>query len=157
MPVDRHEHAVTAEHLPLVGVMHGPGQGLHQPGGLTWGQRGAAQAPVQAAATAKLHAEIRLAFVFADLENLHDIGVLQVRCRPRLPLEAFQRMGVLLQFGGEELERHPASEPGVIGLVNDAHSTTSEATGDGVLRDARAEKVISHGATIIAGSRRGGG
>ncbi len=60
----------------LVGDVHRPGQDLGDPGRLADRLRLAGDLPRQAAAGQVLEREVGQAIVLADLENPHDVGVL---------------------------------------------------------------------------------
>jgi hypothetical protein len=81
-------------HDPLaVGVVHGPGQRLDQPGGVRRRDAGLArplrprQGVVEAAAGHVLQAQERHALGVADLVDLDDVRVLEPGDRLRLPAE----------------------------------------------------------------------
>ena len=62
------------------------------------------------------------------LDGVHgaDARVIERRGSPRLALEALQHGRVARQLGREELERHAAPEPRVLGLVDDPHAAGAE-------------------------------
>ncbi len=124
-----------------VGHVHGPHQELDEPGRFVGGLRFARQAPRQAAAFDELQREEGQAVVFADLEDLHHVGVLQARQRGRLGAEAVEKGRQLLRAADEpcldHLEGDEAVQGEVAGLVDDAHSAPAPFAKDLVARDRR--------------------
>ena len=67
----------------------------------------------------QLHGDEVLAFVLVDRVHGADAGVVEGRGRPRLALEARERVRVLGQLRRQELERDVATELRVLGLVHE--------------------------------------
>jgi hypothetical protein len=83
----------------------------------------------------KLHSDKRLVFVCSDLIDGADIGVVQGRCGTGLPAETLQRLRIMRQFLGKELQRNGAVKIGVHCLVNHAHTTPANLFKDAVARN----------------------
>ena len=98
-----------------------PGELLDQGGGLARPEPPLQQAPCQRAALDPLQRQKRLALVLADLEHLHDIGMLQPRHRLGLDLKtrAFLGPGVAVK---NHLQGDQAMESLLSRLVNDTHA-----------------------------------
>ena len=73
--------------------------------------------------------------VLLDRVDGADAGMVQRRGGARLPLEALEHRRVVLQVGGEDLDRDVAAEVRVLGLVNHAHAAEPELPDDPVMRD----------------------
>jgi hypothetical protein len=114
------------DHAPPVGGVHGPGQRLDQRRRLRRRQRLAGQLAVEAAAAHELQGAERPAVYFADLENLHDVGVLDVGQRLRLLAEALHLGRPGVGAGEDHLQRHDAAQADVAGLVDDAHAAAPQ-------------------------------
>ena len=71
--------------------------------------------------------------VLAHLEDRHDIGVVQPRRGPRLAAEPLQRLAVLGHDAGQDLERDPAAERDLLGLVDHAHAAAADLADDPVV------------------------
>jgi hypothetical protein len=87
----------------------------------------------------KFHSEERLAIVLANIANRTDIRVIQRRCSLRLALEAGQCLRVTGNFFWQELEGNKTVKPVVLGLVDHAHTATTEFFDDAVVRDGLAD------------------
>ncbi len=79
---------IAVDDAVLMGELHGPGQGLHQPGGLLRRLRRAVELTRQRAAVHEFQGEVGKAARLVDFINLHDVGVLQTRHRLGLDAEA---------------------------------------------------------------------
>ena len=55
------------------------------------------------------------------------------RCRPRLAIEAFAPVRIARQLAGQDLERDPALQPGVVGEVDLSHPTFANELNDPVV------------------------
>lgn len=89
-------------------------------------QRAGAQLVIQRLASDVLHHEEEPVAVFANLEQLADIGVIDRRDRHCLPTEAFARVPVCGRFLGQQLDRDLALEARVESAIDDAHSSGTE-------------------------------
>ncbi len=113
------------------------GQRLDELGRLTGRLRRAVQLLVEAAAAHELQRDVGLALVLADLEDLHDVGVLQPRHRRGLGPEARQLVRLGLTAGADHLEGDDAVELHLPGLVDDAHAAPPQLPQDLIVRDGR--------------------
>src|SRR5262245_47125566 len=64
--------------------------------------------------------------VLADLENRHDVRVMQLRRRLRLAAEALQGTSVAREPDRQQLEGDAASQRQLLRLVDDAHAATAQ-------------------------------
>ena len=104
---------------------HGTSKFLHQFGGSFRRQRIVFQLRIERAAGAEFKREVRKPIALADLVNLNDVWVLQLRNCFGLQPEA----NPLLETGSaraNHLQRDQAIESGLSRLVDDAHPATSE-------------------------------
>ena len=86
----------------------------------------------------ELHHDEGLALVFIDVVNRADVGMIQRGGSPRLALEAFQRLAVLAEMFGQELQCDKTGELDVLGFVDHAHATGAQLLDDPVVRYRRA-------------------
>src|SRR5438874_13775264 len=107
----------------LVRVMHGPSEGLHQPGGWPLWQRRTGELLRDTATRDVLQREKGSALVLADLVNLHDVGVLEPGDGLGPRAESNPRRRVALSAGRDHFERHQALERTLAGLVNNTHAS----------------------------------
>src|SRR5262245_18737678 len=79
--------------------------------------------------------------------------MVQRRGRALLAFEALERLPVLGERVGQELQGHEPAEAGVFGLVDDTHTATADLLDDPVMRDglACARVAALHGAKQIVG------
>ncbi len=119
----------------VVSRLHGSGQRLHQRRRFPNRQRRTIQLLVQAAAAAEFQGEEGLALVFADLMDLHDVGMLQTGDRFRLDLEAGQIRLAGVTAGQDHLQGDEAMEFVLPGLVDDAHAAATQHAKDVIARD----------------------
>jgi hypothetical protein len=77
---------------------------------------------VQPQALDELHDAVVQAVLLADAEDRHDVGVVQLRRRPRLTLEAAQLPRVEQSVGRQHLDGHVPAEGALLRLVDDAHA-----------------------------------
>jgi hypothetical protein len=129
-PVARQEDVVGLEVAvddpALVGGAKPP-RDLERPGhGLA--QRGdpRAQRLAKRLALEELEDEVGVSLVGADVEDGDDVGVGESSGGAGLGLEAAEPVGGGLSVGGDELDRHLASEAGVAGAVDLAHAPGAE-------------------------------
>ena len=121
----------------LVGVVHGPGEQLDEPGRLAGRPRVPGQVLGQAAAVHELQGEVRVAVRLADLEDLHDVLVLQRRDRLGLAPEPLPLGRPGVRPGQDHLQRDGAVEGELPGLVDDAHPAAADLPDDLVAGDQR--------------------
>ena len=74
----------------------------------------------------ELHHDELLALELADVVDRADVRMIQGRSSPRFPLKAFDRVTVLQDRFGKELERDVAAQSGVLRLVDDAHAAPTQ-------------------------------
>ena len=133
-PLGAQEHVrgfqVAVDHVALVGVVQRPGQRLDQAGGLLRAPRAVGQGGRHAAAIDVFEREERVPLVLADLENLHDVGMLQPGDRLGLDTET----GDLLERRGpgvaDHLQGDQALQTGLPGLIHDPHAAPAQFAGD---------------------------
>jgi len=76
-----------------------------------------------------------LALKFVNLKDGADVGMVQRRRRTGFPLQAVERLLVVLQLLGQKLESNVASELEVFGFVDHAHTAAAEHAKDFVVRE----------------------
>jgi hypothetical protein len=82
-----------------------------------------------------LHRDERTRRLLADPVNSADIGMIQGRCSPRFPSEAFKGQLIPDNIISPELQGDKPSKPGVFGFVDDTHATSTELLQDAVVRN----------------------
>ena len=82
-----------------------------------------------------LHHEEGFAALLADVVDRADVWMVQCRRGFRLATKPLQRLPILRQIFREKFQRDEASEPGVLGLVDDTHAAAAEFLDDPVVRD----------------------
>ncbi len=112
------------------------GTDLEQPLG---GERLAGELLLQGLALHQLHDQKGRALVLADVVQRADVRMVQSGSGARFALEAGSRHLAAAQLLGEELQRDGPLEPGVLGLVDDAHPAAADPAHDPVVRDGLAE------------------
>ncbi len=110
----------------MVSGVHGPRQRLHQPGRLLGRQRRTVEFLGQTAAVHELQRKVGMAVVFADLEDLHDVRVLQAGDRFGLGAEAGYLPFAGVFAGQDHLQGHQTVELALPGLVDDAHAAAAQ-------------------------------
>src|SRR5262249_40418662 len=88
---------------------------------------------VEAEALNELHGVIRQAIVLADGEDGHDVRVVQLRRRPRLPLKALQRRWAPGGGPRYHLEGDAAAEGDLLRLVDHAHAAAAHLAEDAIV------------------------
>src|SRR6185295_7946967 len=68
-----------------------------------------------------LHNEERCAVLLADVVQWTDVGVIELRDRAGLAIEAFAKLRVARELGREDLDRHGAIQACVAGFVDLSH------------------------------------
>ena len=94
---------------------------------------------LQRHAIQELHGDEHAAVFFADVINGADVGMVQRRSGLRLAPEAFQRLRVLRDVVGQELEGDETVQARVLGLVDHAHAAAAELSEDAVVRNRRVD------------------
>jgi hypothetical protein len=90
---------------------------------------------VQSLALDKLHGVVVDALALADVEDRHDVGVMQ-SCRGAcLTAEAQHALGVAYTGQGQHFESHVPIERLLLRLVNDAHAASANFADDAVVAD----------------------
>ncbi len=86
-------------------------------------------------------------FVFADVVDGADVGMVERGGGAGFALEAFEGLRIASEIVGEKFERDEAAEAGVFGFVDDAHAAAAEFFDDAVMRDRLADqrRRIGHG------------
>src|SRR2546426_8661004 len=87
----------------------------------------------------KLHGNERLSILLANVINRADIGVVQGGRGLGFALKTSERMRVLGNFGGQELQGNETVQPHVLGLVDHTHASATELLDDVVMRDGLAD------------------
>jgi hypothetical protein len=93
-------------------------------------QRPALETRGEGLALQVFHDEIVDAVLVADVEQRADVRVGQRRDRSRLALHPLSQVGVRRQVRRQHLDRHRATEPWVLRLVDLTHPAGSELAGD---------------------------
>jgi hypothetical protein len=83
----------------------------------------------------QLHHEEKLSFVFRDVVNGADVGVIQGGSGAGFAAEALQSLRILVEFFREEFESDLAAELEIFGGVDDAHSASAEFFKNAIVRD----------------------
>ena len=89
-------------------------------------QRAAGDAVLQGLAFEELHGDERLAVLLADVVNGADVGMIQGGCGVRFAPEAAERLRIAGDLVGQKLQGDETMQPGVFGLVDDAHAAAAE-------------------------------
>ena len=88
------------------------------------------------------HGEEEDAVVLAGLVDRDDVWVIERRCDPRLPQEAFAKPLVLGELRSDHFERNLAPEPLLVGTVDRAHPPTPDEGLDPVAGDRRSGRQL---------------
>src|SRR5271156_2366888 len=80
--------------------------------------------------------------VVLNAVNRTNVGMVQQRRRPRLPREAFQRLGVAHKVFRDELERNVPPQLQVFGLIYHAHTTAPQLAQDAIVGHCLADHEI---------------
>jgi hypothetical protein len=83
----------------------------------------------------KLHGDEGAVVLLADVVNRANIRMIQGRSGLRFALKSGQRLPIPGNFCGKELERHEATQPRILGFVDDTHPATPEFFQDAIVRD----------------------
>jgi hypothetical protein len=140
------QHDVSRLHVAVddAGLMRAgqPACDLHgDADGLGRRQRTTLEARLERFAVAKGHREKHPAVGrFLDVVNRADVDVIDRRSRARFLKEASLRVGVAHELRREELERHEAAKPEVLGLVDHTHPASADLGDDAIVRDDLADR-----------------
>src|SRR5215472_4634896 len=88
-------------------------------------QRPPRDAVLQRHAVEKLHNHEGASSFLADVVNGADVGMVQSGSSFSLSPKAAQCLHITSHIVRQEFERHKAVQPRVLGLINDAHSSTT--------------------------------
>ena len=117
---------VAVERAALVRILNGLGDKAHVLRRLGGGQRFFADERGQVLSLDIFHREVVLTIVLAHLVDGHDVGVMQIGRRLGLRQEALQRGGIGQLARQNHFYRHNAVETHLPGLVDHAHSASSD-------------------------------
>jgi hypothetical protein len=137
----------------LMGRGYRPGQDFHQPRRLRSGQRRTLAMLLQAAAVDEFEGKERLSRLFADLIDLHDVGVMQPGNGRSFSAEAVALARPSLGTGADHFEGHDSVQLDLPGLVDDAHAAVTDLLQNLVPSRCRRPRARSRGA--VAGSAGG--
>src|SRR5262249_34478649 len=98
-------------------------------------QRLAGQATFESPAFQEFHDDERLTRQGINIVNRADVRMVQSRGRPRLALEAFEGLGVLGVFMGQELQSHEPAQADVLRFVDNAHAAAAEHFRNAIVRN----------------------
>ena len=110
----------------LMGGLYGPGELFGELRGLSGQERGSAEPVGEGPPLDEFQDEIRQAAVFADLVNLDDVRVLHPGERVGFGEESSPTLGVGVDTGEQELDRHDPGWISLPGAVDDAHAPPAE-------------------------------
>ena len=99
----------------------------------------------------------RRAFVHPDVEDRTDVRVVERRRRASFLLEALEPIRIGRYVGRQNLDRHVALEPRVVGLVDLPHAARVEERGDPIGSDdgTRRQRAVKRGERIAVGASHG--
>ena len=89
-------------------------------------QRLALDAILQRRAVEILHHDVLAVFVFANVVDGADIGMVERGRRPRLAPEALQRLRILRQFVGQKLQSDTPAQAQVFSLIHHTHTAAAQ-------------------------------
>jgi hypothetical protein len=98
--------------------------------GLAGGKRAVLEACAQRFAFEQLRNGIRRFTFSPEVVNGEDVRVGELRDRSRLALETGERLGIVGEIGGQNLDGHVAVELGVTGAVDLPHATRAKRRDD---------------------------
>src|SRR5271157_2299873 len=74
-------------------------------------------------------------FVFIDLINRADVGMIERRGGAGLALEAAQRLAVFSQLFRQKLEGDQPLQLAILGLIDDTHAPATDLLNDAIVAD----------------------
>ena len=80
--------------------------------------------------------------MLVDLVDRADIRVVKSGSSSRFPAKTLQRLRVIGEFVGKELQRDEPTKLRVLGFIDHAHTTASDLLEDAVMRDGLTDHVI---------------
>jgi hypothetical protein len=93
---------------------------------------------LQGAALEEFHGNEGPSVVFSDFIDRADVGMVESGSSTRLAAKSFERLWVMSNFVRQEFQRNETPKLGVLGFVDDTHSTTAKLFDDAVVRDSLA-------------------
>ncbi len=106
-----------------------------QNGCLTWRQRTVFEPIRQASPTRELKSQKRHTFALTDLEDLHDVRMLQTRDRLSFGQETTAELGIGEARAADHFQGHDTLQLLVHAAINDSHRSLSESALDAVRAD----------------------
>ena len=128
---------IAVDDAVLVGEVHRMGERFEKTGGVLGHLRLAGERLIQRRPIDVFQRKMGERITFADLVDLHDVGVLQSGNGLRLDLEAGQLLGAGMATGKDHLQRHQTVEFPLPRLVDDSHSPAAEFAKNVVATDIR--------------------
>ena len=101
----------------------------------------------------QLHGDERLIVCFADVVYGADVRVVQGGSGAGFALKTIERETVTGHFGRKKLQRDVAAETSVFGLVNHAHTATTQFFNDAIVRDGLSKHGLSARRRVILEAR----
>lgn len=80
---------------------------------------------IERAALDELHGDIAHAILFGDIENQHDVRVVEIRSGDRLALESLGKFRVASQMRGKHFQGNRALKRGIKRFIHDGHAATA--------------------------------
>jgi hypothetical protein len=145
---------IAMDHVAAVRQLHAARQRFHQLRRLGDRQRLAVQLMRQAAALHEFQGAIGVAVGFADLEDLHDVGVLQPRHRFGFGAKARQLLGSSVAAGQNHFESHGTFEGQMPGFIDDPHAAPAQHAVDDVAGNAHRRRCRGRGRWLMIDGRR---
>ena len=148
------------ERALLVRVVNCPGDGLHVLGRFPRTKRAVLHELGQGRPANELHREVGLPLELAHLVDPDDAGVVQVRCRLRLRVEAMNDLVVRQQPTEDHLQRHLTIQGALPGAIHDPHPAARDLLHDLVVADvaqARSRGEPGAIAPVLRGGSTSGG
>ncbi len=94
-------------------------------------------------AVQEFHGDEGMAFVFADVVDSADVGMIQSRGRLRFALETGEGLRVAGNVIGQEFQSDETVQAGVFGLVDHTHAAAAELFDNAVVRDGLADHRVA--------------
>jgi hypothetical protein len=114
---------------------------------------------LQSPAVEKLHHDERLSILVADVMNGGDVWMVEGGGSERFALEPLQRLRILSQVRGEELQGDVPVQPQVLGFVHHTHASAAQQPEDVIVRNGLADQVpprsIDSSSLLISAANRG--
>src|ERR1700678_896100 len=98
----------------------------------------------------KLHGDERFAVLLTNVVHRTNIRMVQRRCGFGFELKAGERLWIMSNLFGQELERAEAMQPRVLSLINHAHPAAAKFLDDAVMRNGLAnQSFVNHSKTPV--------